>query len=267
VTLGFTLAYLVIIVLVPLSGLFFSASALSLPDFWKAVTSSRVLQAYKISFGLSFIAALVNTFFGLILAWVLARYRFPLKKVVDAMVDLPFALPTAVAGIALTALYGPQGWIGGPLEAIGIKVAFTPLGILIALMFVGLPFIVRTVEPILQDLDKELEEAALSLGATRWQTFWHVTLPNIKWGLIYGVILCNARAMGEFGAVSVVSGHIRGQTNTLPLHIEILYNEYQFAAAFAVASLLALLALVTLLLKYIIEQRVKAQKRAASDRQ
>lgn len=246
VTMAFTLAYLLIIVLIPLSGLFMKASALSVPEFWRSVTSERVLQAYKISFGLSLLAALVNAFFGLILAWVLARYKFPFKKIVDAMIDLPFALPTAVAGIALTALYGPQGWVGAPLSALGIKVAFTPLGILIALMFVGLPFIVRTVEPILQELDKELEEAALCLGATRWQTFRHVILPSVLPALLTGFAMAFARGLGEYGSVIFIAGNIPKISEIIPLLIVIRLEQYDYEGATAIACVMLVASFILL---------------------
>jgi sulfate transport system permease protein len=226
ITLGFTIAYLAIIVIIPLSGLFFKASSLSLGEFWQTVTSDRVMHAYKMSFGLSFLAAVINCFFGLIIAWILARYRFPFKKIIDAMVDLPFALPTAVAGIALTALYAPDGWIGQYLAPLGIKVAFTPIGILIALLFVGLPFIVRTIEPILQDAEKELEEASLSLGATRWQTFYKVILPSIIPALLTGFAMAFARGLGEFGSVIFIAGNIPGISEIVPLIIVIKLEQY-----------------------------------------
>lgn len=452
--LGLTVLYLSLIVLIPLSAAFFRTTELTWPQFIETVTSPRVVASYKLTFGASILAAVVNAVFGLLVAWVLVRYPFFGRRFVDALVDLPFALPTAVAGITLTGLYSGNGWIGQWLEPLGLKVAFTPVGVFVAMTFIGLPFVVRTVQPVLEDLANELEEASATLGASRWQTFtrvilpiltpalltgfalafaralgeygsiflfvplvsvfaeafkkgwdvylaaitesdalsavvltltaaviavplnlvfgiaaawaiakfdfrgksvlltfidlpfsvspviagliyvlvfglqgwfgewlrdhdlkvifavpgivlatifvtfpfvareliplmqaqgqeqeeaarvlgasgwqtfWKVTLPNVKWALLYGVILCNARAMGEFGAVSVVSGHIRGQTNTLPLHIEILYNEYQFAASFAVASLLAALALVTLVLKFIVERRVQQQLAQAKD--
>ncbi len=238
ITLSFTLLYLLIIVLIPLSGLFFKASHLSPRDFWEAVTSDRVIHAYKISFGISLLAAAINCFFGLILAWILARYRFPGKKIVDAMVDLPFALPTAVAGIALTALYAPQGWIGQFLSPLGIEVAFTPLGILIALMFVGLPFIVRTVEPILQDVDKELEEAALSLGATRWQTFTKVIFPSILPALLTGFAMAFARGLGEYGSVIFIAGNLPRVSEIVPLLIVIKLEQYDYEGATAIACVM-----------------------------
>lgn len=245
-TLIFTLAYLAIVVLIPLSGLFFKTATLTWGEFWKTVTSVRVMHAYQVSFGLSLLAALINSFFGLIIAWVLARYHFPGKKIVDAMVDLPFALPTAVAGIALTALYAPQGWIGQYLAPLGIKVAFTPLGILIALLFVGLPFIVRTVEPILQDADKELEEAALSLGATRWQTFWKVIFPSIVPALLTGFAMAFARGLGEYGSVIFIAGNIPKVSEIVPLIIVIKLEQYDYAGATAVACVMLVASFILL---------------------
>lgn len=235
VTMFFTLAYLALIVVIPLSGLFFKAATLSWQEFYTVVTSERVLHAYQISFGLSFAAALVNTFFGLILAWVLARYRFFGKRIIDAMVDLPFALPTAVAGIALTALYAPQGWLG---QYMPFKVAFTPLGIMIALVFVGLPFVVRTVEPVLQDLEKELEEAALSLGATRWQCFCQVIFPSIFPALLTGFAMSFARGLGEYGSVIFIAGNIPKLSEIVPLLIVIKLEQYDYAGATAIASVM-----------------------------
>lgn len=246
VTMTFTLLYLLIIVIIPLSGLFVKTSAMSFPAFMKAVTSERVMVAYKISFGLSLLAAFVNALLGFVLAWVLTRYHFPLKKLVDAMVDLPFALPTAVAGIALTALYAPQGWIGQWLTPLGIKVAFTPLGILIALMFVGLPFIVRTVEPILQDLDKELEEAALSLGATRWQTFRHVIFPSVFPALLTGFAMAFARGLGEYGSVIFVAGNIPKVSEIIPLLIVTRLEQYDYEGASAIACVMLVASFILL---------------------
>jgi sulfate transport system permease protein len=245
-TLSFTIAYLLIVVLVPLSGLFIKTASMSFGEFMDAVTSDRILHAYKISFGLSFLAALVNCFFGLILAWVLARDRFPFKKIIDAMVDLPFALPTAVAGIALTALYAPSGWIGQYLSPLGIQVAFTPLGILIALVFVGLPFVVRTVEPILQDLDKELEEAALSLGATRWQTFWMIILPSIVPALLTGFAMSFARGLGEYGSVIFIAGNIPKVSEIVPLVIVTKLEQYDYAGATAIACVMLVASFIML---------------------
>lgn len=245
--LGFTLLYLTLIVLIPLSGLFFKTATLTLAEFWATVTDDRVLHAYYISFGTSLLAALVNVVFGLIVAWMLVRYEFPFKKFFDAMVDLPFALPTAVAGIALTALYAPNGWIGQYLEPLGIKVAFTPLGILIALIFIGLPFVVRTVQPVLEDMEKELEEAAACLGATRWQTFIRVILPHILPALMTGFAMAFARALGEYGSVIFIAGNIPGVSEIVPLLIVIKLEQYDYAGATAIALVMLLISFVLLL--------------------
>lgn len=245
-TLGFTLFYLALVVVFPLSGLFMRAATLSWGEFWQVVTSPRVMHSYKVSFGLSLAAALVNTLFGFVLAWVLVRYRFPCKKLVDAIVDLPFALPTAVAGIALTALYAPQGWVGQYLEPLGIKAAFSPLGILIALLFVGLPFVVRTVEPVLQDLDKELEESASSLGASRWQTFWMVILPSVLPALMTGFAMAFARGLGEYGSVIFIAGNLPGVSEIVPLLIVIKLEQYDYAGATAIASVMLVISFILL---------------------
>jgi sulfate/thiosulfate transport system permease protein len=246
VTLGFTLLYLTLIVIIPLSGLFFTAATVSWNEFWGTVTSPRVIHAYKISFGISLLAALVNTFFGLILAWVLARYKFFGKRVIDAMVDLPFALPTAVAGIALTALYSPQGWIGQYANALDIKIAFTPLGILIALVFVGLPFVVRTVEPILKDMERELEEAAVSLGASRFQTFRQVIFPSILPALLTGFAMSFARGLGEYGSVIFIAGNIPQVSEIVPLLIVIKLEQYDYAGATAIALVMLIASFILL---------------------
>jgi sulfate/thiosulfate transport system permease protein len=246
ITLGFTLAYLLLIVIIPLAGLFVKSSVLTPAEFFAAVTAPRVVHAYKISFGLAFAAAVVNCVFGLALAWVLARYRFPGKKLVDAMVDLPFALPTAVAGIALTALYAPAGWIGKYFEAIGVKVAFAPPGILIALMFVGLPFVVRTVEPILQDVEQELEEAAMSLGATRFQTFCQVIFPTILPALLTGFAMSFARGLGEYGSVIFIAGNLPNISEIVPLIIVIKLEQYDYAGATAIACVMLAVSFVML---------------------
>lgn len=245
--LGFTLIYLMLVVLIPLSGLFFKTATLTWEQFWHTVTDDRVMHAYLISFGMSFIAAVVNTFFGLIVAWVLVRYNFPFKKFFDAMVDLPFALPTAVAGIALTALYAPNGWLGKYLSLIGIKVAFTPLGILIALIFIGLPFIVRTVQPVLEDMDRELEEAAASLGATRWQTFKYVVLPYILPALMTGFAMAFARALGEYGSVIFIAGNMPGVSEIVPLLIVVKLEQYDYAGATAIALVMLVASFILLL--------------------
>jgi sulfate/thiosulfate transport system permease protein len=246
-TLGFTLCYLSLIVLIPLAGLILAAAGLGWSGFWSAVTTPRVLSAFRVSFGTSLIAALINAFFGLMVAWVLVRYSFPGKRIVDAIVDLPFALPTAVAGIALTSLYTPNGWIGSWLEPLGIKVAFTPLGIIIALTFIGLPFVVRTVQPVLQDLAPEEEEAAVSLGATRWQTFCLVIFPAILPALITGSALAFARAVGEFGSVIFIAGNMPGISEIIPLLIIIKLEQFDYAGATAIATLMLLVSFAMLL--------------------
>lgn len=234
-TLGFTLAYLGLIVLIPLAGLVLQTAEMSLAEFWRTVTEGRVLAAYRISFGLSLLAALINAVFGLLLAWVLVRYRFPLKKLVDALVDLPFAMPTAVSGIALAALYSTNGWIGQYLAPLGLKVSFTPLGILVALVFIGLPFVVRTTEPVLADLDRETEEAAASLGASRWQTFWRVILPHVLPSLLTGFAMAFARALGEYGSVIFIAGNMPYVSEIVPLVIIIKLEQYDYAGATAIA--------------------------------
>lgn len=234
-TLGFTLFYLSLIVLIPLAGLFFKTMEMTWGDFWTTVTDSRIAHAYKISFGISFAAALINVVFGLVVAWVLVRYRFPLKKIVDAMVDLPFAMPTAVSGIALAALYAPNGWVGKYLAPLGIQVAFTPLGIGLALVFIGLPFVVRTVEPVLEDFDREIEEAAASLGATRWQTFYKVMLPQLMPSLLTGFAMAFARALGEYGSVIFIAGNLPFVSEIVPLVIIIKLEQYDYTGATAVA--------------------------------
>ncbi len=246
-TLGFTLCYLSLIVLIPLAGLILAAAGLGWSGFWSAVTTPRVLSAFRVSFGTSLIAALINAFFGLMVAWVLVRYSFPGKKIVDAIVDLPFALPTAVAGIALTALYSRNGWIGSWLEPMGIKVAFTPLGIIVALTFIGLPFVVRTVQPVLQDLAPEEEEAAVSLGATRWQTFCLVIFPAILPALITGTALAFARAVGEFGSVIFIAGNMPGISEIIPLLIIIKLEQFDYAGATAIATLMLVVSFAMLL--------------------
>jgi sulfate transport system permease protein len=237
-TMGFTLLYLLLIVVIPLGGLFVSASTLTWPEFVEATTNERVMMAYRNSFGIAMIAAIINCFFGLILAWILTRYEFPGKKLIDALVDLPIALPTAVAGIALTALYAPQGWIGQYLEPLGIKIAFTPLGILVALMFVGLPFVVRTVEPVLKDFERELEEAATSLGANRRQIFMQVIFPSIMPALLTGFAMAFARGLGEYGSVIFIAGNLPYVSEIVPLFIVIKLEQYDIAGATAIACVM-----------------------------
>ncbi len=233
--LGYTLVYLSLIVLIPLGAVFLKTATLSGEQFWAMVSAPRVMASYRISFGLSLLAALINAVFGLIFAWVLVRYRFPGKRIVDALVDLPFALPTAVAGIALTAIYSRNGWLGQWLEPLGLKVAFTPLGILVALTFIGLPFVVRTVQPVLEDLDTELEEAAASLGADRWQTFWRVVLPVLTPALLTGFALAFARAVGEYGSVIFIAGNVPMVSEITPLLIIAKLEQYDYAGATAIA--------------------------------
>ncbi|MGA8532869.1 MAG: sulfate ABC transporter permease subunit CysT [Candidatus Tumulicola sp.] len=247
ITLGFTLLYLSLIVLIPLSVTFFKASTLGWISFWDIVTTARAVASYEVTFGASIVAAGINLIFGMLTAWVLVRYRFPLKRLFDSLVDLPFALPTAVAGIALTAIYAPNGWLGRPLLAIGIHAAYTRLGIVIALTFVGLPFVVRTVQPVLQDLDKELEEAAASLGAGRWQTFSRVLLPTILPAALTGFALAFARAVGEYGSVIFIAGNMPMRTEITPLLIVTKLEQYDYAGATAIAVALLVVSFAMLL--------------------
>ncbi|HML41592.1 MAG: sulfate ABC transporter permease subunit CysT [Hyphomicrobium zavarzinii] len=246
-SLGFTLAYLSLIVLIPLSAVFIKSASLGWEGFINAASAPRVVASYKLSFGASLLAAAINVVFGLILAWSLVRYTFPGKKLVDALIDLPFALPTAVAGISLTALYAKNGWVGQYLEPFGIKVAFTPLGILIALIFIGLPFIVRTVQPILEDLDAEFEEAAASLGASRFQTFRRVVFPSLVPALLTGFALAFARAVGEYGSVIFIAGNIPLVSEITPLMIITKLEQYDYEGATAVASVMLIVSFLLLL--------------------
>ena len=247
-TLGFTLLYLSLIVLIPLSALILKTFTLTWEQFWAAVTGARVMASYRLTFGASLLAALVNTVFGLLLAWVLVRYQFPGKKLVDALVDLPFALPTAVAGISLTALLAGNGWIGELLEPRGIKLAVTPAGVVIALIFIGLPFVVRTVQPVLEDVEKELEEAAACLGATRWQTFSRVIFPAIAPALLTGFAMAFARAIGEYGSVIFIAGNMPMVSEITPLIIIGKLEQYDYAGATAVATVLLVISFALLLL-------------------
>ncbi len=247
ISLGFTIFYLSLIVLIPLSAAFIKTSTLSLHEFWVAVASPRVLASYKLTFGAALIGALINAFFGLLTAWVLTRYTFPGKRLVDALVDLPFALPTAVAGIALTAIYASNGWIGSFLEPHGIKVAFTPLGVVVALTFIGLPFVVRTVQPVLEDLEAETEEAAASLGANRWQTFTKIIFPAIAPALLTGFSLAFARAIGEYGSVIFIAGNMPMVSEITPLIIITKLEQYDYAGATAVAVVMLLISFALLL--------------------
>src|SRR6478609_7609636 len=246
-TLGYTLLYLCLIVLIPLAALVLKSFSLSWDQFWAAVSSPRVLASYRLTFGASFAAALVNVVFGLLVAWVLVRYSFPGKRIVDALVDLPFALPTAVAGISLTALLAGNGWIGQYLEPMGIKLAFNPNGVVIALIFIGMPFVVRTVQPVLEDTERELEEAAMSLGATRWQTFSRVILPAILPALLTGFAMAFARAVGEYGSVIFIAGNMPMVSEITPLIIIGKLEQYDYAGATAVATVMLVLSFVLLL--------------------
>ncbi|RWC27273.1 MAG: sulfate ABC transporter permease subunit CysT [Mesorhizobium sp.] len=246
-TLGFSLAYLTLIILIPLSGLIWRSAALGWADFWAIATDRRTINALEISFGTAFIAAAVNVVFGTIVAWVLVRYNFPGRRIVDAMVDLPFALPTAVAGIALTTLYAPNGWLGSLLAPLGIKVAYTPLGIVIALIFIGLPFVVRTVQPIMEEIDKEVEEVAATLGANRFQTIARVLLPGLAPSIVTGFALAFARGVGEYGSVIFIAGNLPYKSEIAPLLIVIRLEEYNYAAATAIAAIMLALSFVMLL--------------------
>lgn len=250
---GFTLAWLTLIVLIPLATIFLKAAGLGWAEFVEVGFSERALAAYRLSFGTAAAAGLVNAVFGLVVAWVLVRYNFPGKQVVSALVDLPFALPTAVAGIALTALYAPQGWIGQFLEPLGIKVAFTWIGITIALVFIGLPFVVRSVEPVLADLGREVEEAAATLGASRWQTFTRVIFPAIGPALLTGFALAFARGVGEYGSVIFISGNMPGRTEIAPLLIVTQLEQYAYAGATAIAVVMMLASFAVLLLINLIQ--------------
>lgn len=246
--LGFTLLYLSLIVLIPLSAAFIRTAELSWPEFWSIVTTPRVVASYRLTFGASFAAAVVNAVFGLLVAWVLVRYHFPGKKIVDALVDLPFALPTAVAGIALTALYAGNGWIGQHLEPLGLKVAFTPLGIFVALTFIGLPFVVRTVQPVLEDIESELEEAAATLGANRWQTFTRIIFPALFPALMTGFALAFARAIGEYGSVIFIAGNMPMVSEITPLLIITKLEQYDYAGATALSVVMLVISFILLLI-------------------
>ena len=261
-SLGITCTYLSLMVLLPLATVFTRTAELSGPAFWATITHPRVVASYRVTFGASFVAALVNTVFGLLVAWVLVRYRFPGRRVVDAMVDLPFALPTAVAGIALTTLYASNGWVGSYLEPLGLKVSYTWVGITVALIFIGLPFVVRTVQPVLDDLEVEVEEAAASLGARRWQTFTKVVFPTVAPALLTGFALAFARAIGEYGSVVFISGNMPMKTEIVPLLIITKLEQYDYAGATAVA-LVMLVASFALLLTINLLQWA-ARRRAAA---
>ena len=261
-SLGFTLTYLGLVVLFPLLMVFVKASGLGWSGFCGALGTSRVWAACRLSFGLSILAGLLNGMFGLLIAWVLTRYKFPGRRFLDASVDLPFAMPTAVAGIALTTLYAPNGWIGSLLKPYGIKVAFAPAGILIALVFIGLPFVVRTLQPVLEDLEAAQEEAASSLGATRWQTFRHVVFPQLVPALITGTTLAFARAVGEYGSVVFIAGNMPGKTEILPLLIITKLEQYDYAGATALASMMLVVSFLLLLLVNYLQRKTLVHNRA-----
>jgi sulfate transport system permease protein len=246
-TLGYTLLYLGLVVLIPLAAAFAKAAELTWPQFWKIVASPMALAAYRLSFGVSFLAALVNAFFGLIVAWVLVRYRFPGRKLMDALVDLPFALPTAVSGITLATLYAQNGWIGRWFAPFGIQISYTRLGVFVALTFIGLPFVVRTLQPVLEDFEMEIEEAAASLGANRWKTFYRVILPMVAPALLTGFALAFARALGEYGSVVFISSNIPLQTQIVPVLIMSKLEQFDYAGATALAVVMLVISFLLLL--------------------
>lgn len=259
-TLGMTLFMLGLVVLIPLSTLFLKTATLEWSAFWELASSPRVLASLRLTFLGAFVAALVNAVFGTLVAWVLVRYQFPGKKLVDGIVDLPFALPTAVAGITLTTLYSSNGWLGRPLEAIGIKAAFTPLGIMIALTFIGLPFVVRTVQPVLEDFNSDMEEAAATLGATRWDTVRHVIFPVLVPSILTGFTLAFARALGEYGSVVFISGNMPLKTEIMPLLIMTKLEQFDYAGATAIAVLMLLVAFTLILLINLIQWWTRARQ-------
>ncbi|WP_309682890.1 sulfate ABC transporter permease subunit CysW [Polaromonas sp.] len=259
------LAFFFLFLILPLAAVFTEALRKGLGAYFEALKEPDAWSAIRLTLVIAVIAVPLNLVFGVAAAWAIAKYEFKGKALLTTLVDLPFSVSPVVAGLIYVLIFGAQGWFGPWLQAHDIKMVFAVPGMVLATIFVTFPFIARELIPLMQAQGSDEEQAAMVLGASGWQTFWHVTLPNIKWGLVYGVILCNARAMGEFGAVSVVSGHIRGQTNTMPLHVEILYNEYQSVAAFAVASLLALLALVSLGVKSLVEWRFERDQKVAAE--
>ena len=263
--IGLALTFMFLFLVLPLAAVFTEALRKGLDAYLQALQDPDAWSAIRLTLLTAAVAVPLNLVFGVAAAWAIAKYDFKGKSVLTTLVDLPFSVSPVVAGLVYVLVFGAQGWFGPWLQANDIKIVFAVPGIILATVFVTFPFIARELIPLMQAQGNDEEQAAIVLGASGWQTFWRVTLPNIKWGLLYGVILCNARAMGEFGAVSVVSGHIRGQTNTMPLHVEILYNEYQSVAAFAVASLLALLALVTLAIKSFIEWQHEQELKASAN--
>ena len=249
------LIFLLVILVLPLAAVFTEAFRKGVPAFLESLGDPETFSAIRLTLLVAGISVPLNLVFGVAAAWAIAKFEFNGKALLSTLIDLPFSVSPVISGLVFVMLFGAQGYFGEYLQQAGVQIIFAVPGLVLATIFVTFPFVARELIPLMQEQGSADEEAALSLGASGWQTFWHVTLPNIKWGLLYGVLLCNARAIGEFGAVSVVSGHIRGQTNTMPLQVEILYNEYNFVAAFAVATLLALLALVTLVLKSVLEYR------------
>lgn len=263
-SMGISLFYLSILVLIPLSIIFIKSFELNAAQFWSTVVNPRVLASYRVSFVTAFSAALINTVFGLIVAWVLVRYQFPGKKLIDALVDIPFALPTAVAGIALTALYAKNGWIGSLLEPLGIKVAYSPLGIIVALTFIGIPFVVRTVQPVIEDLEKDMEEAAVMLGAYRLRTFFQVILPTLYPALLTGFTLAFARGIGEYGSVVFISGNMPLVTEISPLLIMTKLEQYDYAGATAIAAVMLIVSFVLLLLINVLQWTMNRRMTANS---
>lgn len=263
--IGIALLYLGLLLVVPLVAVFVQALDKGIQAYWDAIRHPETLAAIRLTLMTAAVAVPLNFFFGVAAAWALTRFRFPGKSLLVTLIDLPFTVSPVIAGLIFVLTYGVHGLLGSWLESHGIRIIFAEPGIVLATIFVTMPFVARNLIPLMQAQGTEQEEAALTLGASGWQILWRVTLPNVKWSLLYGVILTNARAMGEFGAVSVVSGHIQGQTNTLPLHVEILYNEYDFVGAFAAASLLVMLALVTLVAQHLVEsRRRRAEEQAAA---
>jgi sulfate transport system permease protein len=255
ITMGYTLFYLSIIVLIPLISIVFKTTSMGWVEFWDTITDSRVIASFKTSFTTSFVAAIVNAFFGLIVAWTLVRYSFPGKRIIDGLIDLPFALPTAVAGISLTAIYAQNGWIGSLFEPYGIRIAYTPIGITIALIFIGLPFVVRTIQPIIQELDKDVEEAAVMLGAKRWRIFCKIFFPELLPALLTGFSLAFARGLGEYGSVVFISGNMPMKTEIVPLIIITKLEQYDYAGATAIALVMLLISFSMLLLINLLQWR------------
>ena len=262
---GLALVFMALFLVLPLAAVFTEALRKGWLAYWEALNEPDAWAAIRLTLLTAAVAVPMNLVFGVAAAWAIAKFEFRGKSFLTTLIDLPFSVSPVVAGLIYVLVFGAQGWLGPWLAQHDIRIVFAVPGIILATVFVTFPFIARELIPLMQAQGTDEEQAAIVLGATGWQTFWHVTLPNIKWGLLYGVILCNARAMGEFGAVSVVSGHIRGQTNTMPLHVEVLYNEYQSVAAFTVASLLALLAVLTLAIKSVVEWRFERDRQAAAE--